>query len=587
MAMAALSGFHVVISKKQQLVAGWKNCSDFQETVVGLGRGSDASGGHYGRQILCRAPATPAAAVISSGKKEGARNSSGKKKAGLPKEGASKGGSSRGEPVMAFRDQVAVCALASAMLERFSSTTSGVVLDDAVTFTSLGRELSPAGDSASSSVRSRLESQWTKFLLDRTEVDPESRLLSSLREGKEEDISVEDENAALASSSSSQQQLGDKKVVSSGRPKARLRRLDARRKRMSSAAERPPADAFTIFPRKRADGKSDHKKVEMVQGYVSTYMREITKIDRLTADEEVMLSKIIRVGYLMKEERKKLEKQVGHELSKQQWAEHLHMTVAELDAKLHEAELARDRMVMANLRLVVSVVKQYSCEGLEVADLIQEGSIGLLKGVEKFDHTRGYKLSTYVHWWIRQGVTRAIADHSRTVRLPVHVHDALGRIRRAKARMLVDGESVTVESLSELLNLTSSQIMTALKVPKKPKSLDMQVGLQRNFLKGDSETFHSLVADQHTENQPWIMVERAQLKGDVERILNTHLGSREREIIKMHFGVDTPDGYPMSLENISHRYGISRERVRQLERAAKQKLQTTQNGLEKYCCMFI
>ncbi|KAL3678796.1 hypothetical protein R1sor_021752 [Riccia sorocarpa] len=122
-------------------------------------------------------------------------------------------------------------------------------------------------------------------------------------------------------------------------------------------------------------------------------------------------------------------------------------------------------------------------------------------------------------------------------------------------------------------------------VPKKLKSLDMQAGHHKSVLTGDTETFHSLVADQEAENQPWAVVEKAHMKVDVDKMLNTQLGSREREIIKMHYGVDSADGYPMSLETISHRYGVSRERVRQLERAAKRKLQVTNQGVDKYCQM--
>ncbi|BBN17499.1 protein MpSIG1 [Marchantia polymorpha subsp. ruderalis] len=574
MAMAGVAGFQVVIHKKQLFSTAWK--LDVQERLWGRGGKCDGNV-HYSRQLGPRA--------ASSAIKAGAEGSNGSKKA-ASKKGSSKAG--RGEPVMAFRDQVAVCALASATLDRaaVSSPPRGsIVLDEGARVAAPGRELSPAGDAATSLERSRLESQWSLFLSDAVD-RPLPNLEGMGEDFGEEVVDVQEEDSANGLSDG----LKAVKVISSGRPSARLRRLEARQRRLSGVEKPSPMEAFMIHPLRKTESSSKAdkaKKPEGVQDYLSTYLRDITKIDRLTAEEEIMLSKKIRTGYILKEERKKFERALGHPITKDQWAGHMHMAVGDLDAQLHEAELARDRMVMANLRLVVSVVKQYNCEGLEVPDLIQEGSIGLLKGVEKFDHTRGYKLSTYVHWWIRQGVTRAIADHSRTVRLPVHVHDTLGRIRRTRARMLQDGAPATVQTLSKALNLSDNQVKNALKVPKKLKSLDMQVGHQKSVLTGDTETFHSLVADQDSENHPWAVVEKAHMKEDVDKMLNTQLGSREREIIKMHYGVDSVDGYPMSLESISHRYGVSRERVRQLERAAKRKLQTTNQGLDKYCCMSI
>ncbi|KAL3678791.1 hypothetical protein R1sor_021747 [Riccia sorocarpa] len=577
--MAAVAGFQVVIHKKQ-LSSAWK--LDIQERV--LGRGSDRNL-RYSRQLSPRA-----ASSVVVGANEG---SSGHKKAAT-KKGSSKAG--RGEPVMAFRDQIAVCSLASATLDRIAVTSAppgSVLLDDEGETGIQDRERSPAGDAATSLERSRLESQWALYVSDAL-----GRNVPNLDSDRQEDGrtqtnvyssgKVKSKPGAKAAAKVVSAGVQTVKAIKSGRPSARLRRLEARKRRLTDTQLPSPMEDFLLHAPRKSDSlsKADKiKKADSVQDYLSTYLREISKVDRLTSEEEIMLSKKIRMGTVLKEEKQKFERALGHEITKDQWAAHMSMAVGDLDAKLHEAELARDRMVMANLRLVVSVVKQYTCDGLEISDLIQEGSIGLLKGVEKFDHTRGYKLSTYVHWWIRQGVTRAIADHSRTVRLPVHVHDTLGRIRRTKARMLQDGSPPTVQSLSEALNISDNQVKNALKVPKKLKSLDMQVGHHKSVLTGDTETFHSLVADQEAENQPWAVVEKAHMKVDVDKMLNTQLGSREREIIKMHYGVDSADGYPMSLETISHRYGVSRERVRQLERAAKRKLQVTNQGLDKYCQM--
>jgi len=167
--------------------------------------------------------------------------------------------------------------------------------------------------------------------------------------------------------------------------------------------------------------------------------------------------------------------------------------------------------------------------------------------------------------------------------VPVHVHDTLGRIRKAKSRLLSEGSSASVQEISEATSLSGTKVKNTLKVTKKLVSLDMEIG--RNSLQsGDGETLHSLVADRDTENQPWNVVERTLMREDIDKLLTSQLGPRERDIVRLHYGVGRQDGYPMSLETISHRYGVSRERVRQLETAAMRKLQISsrEQGLDRY-----
>ncbi|CAK9199121.1 unnamed protein product [Sphagnum troendelagicum] len=389
----------------------------------------------------------------------------------------------------------------------------------------------------------------------------------------------------LLSSSEASLSVKEPAVVSSGSPSARSRRLEARKQRLATSGPPTPPEVLMIWPLKKYEkgGRVKHVKPEALQDYLTTYMRDITKIDMLTRNEEIVLSKKMQIGLKLRDSQKRLAVELGYEPSKKEWAEYLHMPIGELVRKLEEAEFARDKMVMANLRLVVSVAKRYHSYGLEMADLIQEGSIGLLRGVEKFDHTRGYKLSTYVHWWIRQGVTRAIADHSRTVRVPVHVHDTLGRIRKAKSKLLAEGSRASIQDLSEATSLSGTKVKNALKVTKKLLSLDMEMG-HNTLQRGDGETLHGLVGDQDGRSQPWKVVEKMMMKVDVDRLLNSELGPRERDIVRLHYGVGCQDGNPMSLESISHRYGVSRERVRQLETAAMRKLQiaSREHGLDCY-----
>jgi RNA polymerase primary sigma factor len=437
--------------------------------------------------------------------------------------------------------------------------------------------------------QSLLEAQWALTLEELLREEKVNELKVSRKaggKGKVKEVQRKDEvDAAEETCIESTSSTTTEEVVKSGRPSARIRRLEARQKRVAAAGKPTNPEVLMIHPLKKYQKGERAKPVksEGVQDYLTTFLREITKIDLLTKQEEIVLSKKLRIGLNLIEERKKLATELGYEPTKEEWAPYLNMSIGELVRKLGEAEWARDKMVMANLRLVVSVAKQYHSYGLEMADLIQEGSIGLLRGVEKFDHTRGFKLSTYVHWWIRQGVTRAIADHSRTVRLPVHVHDTLGRIRKAKSLLLSEGFSASVQEISKATSLTGTKIKNTLQVTKKLVSLDMEIG--RNTLQnGDGETLHSLVADRDTENQPWTIVERMLMKEDVDKLLTSQLGPRERDIVRLHYGVGRQDGSVMSLESISHRYGVSRERVRQLETAAMRKLQikSREQGLDRY-----
>ncbi|XP_024021052.1 RNA polymerase sigma factor sigA [Morus notabilis] len=297
------------------------------------------------------------------------------------------------------------------------------------------------------------------------------------------------------------------------------------------------------------------------------YLKGVVGADLLTHAEVVRLSKKIKIGLSLEDHKSRLRERLGCEPSDKQLATSLRISRAELHSKMIESSLAREKLAMSNVRLVMSIAQRYDNMGAEMADLVQGGLIGLLRGIEKFDSSKGFKISTYVYWWIRQGVSRALVENSRTLRLPTHLHERLSSIRNAKIRLQEKGITPSIDRIAECLNMSKKKVRNATEAISKVFSLDREAFPSLNGLPG--ETHHSYIADNCSENIPWHGVDEWALKEEVNKLINTTLGERETDIIRLYYGLDNEC---LTWEDISKRIGLSRERVRQVGLVALEKL---------------
>ncbi len=305
---------------------------------------------------------------------------------------------------------------------------------------------------------------------------------------------------------------------------------------------------------------------------VKAYLREIGRVPLLTHEQEILYGKQVQRLVQLQTTRTVLTDEFGAEPSVEQWADRLNLPVAELEKIAVEGKRARQRMVKANLRLVVSVAKKYLKRNLDFLDLIQEGTIGLHRAVEKFDPTKGYRFSTYAYWWIRQAITRAIAEQSRTIRLPIHVTEKLNKIKKTQRQLTQSlGRAATIDELAQELDLQPKQVREYLDRARRPLSLDLRIGDNEDTELGD------LLEDSGPSPEDYVA--HSTLRSDLEAIM-VSLSPQQREVLSLRFGLT--GGKSMTLAKIGDRLNVSRERVRQIQQEAIKKLRKHRSELIEY-----
>jgi RNA polymerase nonessential primary-like sigma factor len=312
---------------------------------------------------------------------------------------------------------------------------------------------------------------------------------------------------------------------------------------------------------------------------VRSYLRDIGRVPLLSHEQEITLGRQVQELVALEELEQELAmRSGGGKPDSEQLATAAGLTPQQLRKRLRSGQRAKERMVAANLRLVVSVAKKYTKRNMELLDLIQEGTIGLVRGVEKFDPTRGYKFSTYAYWWIRQGITRAIAEKSRTIRLPIHITETLNKLKKGQRELSQElGRTPTVTELAEYVELPEEEVKDLLCRARQPVSLETKVG------DGDDTELLDLLASEGS--QPEELVDGECLRGDMRALLE-QLPELQGRVLKMRYGIpcaDVPEpDEPMSLTGIGRILGMSRDRVRNLERDGLANLRRLSQNVQAY-----
>ena len=327
-----------------------------------------------------------------------------------------------------------------------------------------------------------------------------------------------------------------------------------------------PATAAATKPASAA------RSVSVDVDLVRSYLRDIGRVPLLTHEQEITLGRQVQELMDLETLEQEIESRDGGRPSQDALAKASGMSAMQLKRKLQHGRRAKERMVAANLRLVVSVAKKYTKRNMELLDLIQEGTIGLVRGVEKFDPTRGYKFSTYAYWWIRQGITRAIAEKSRTIRLPIHITEMLNKLKKGQRELSQDlGRTPTVTELAEFVELPEEEVKDLMCRARQPVSLEMKVGDG-----DDTELLELLAGDGELPSE---QVEGECLKGDLRDLLE-QLPELQRKVLRLRYGMDGED--PMSLTGIAKTLKMSRDRTRRLEREGLEMLRNGDSQLEAY-----
>jgi len=305
---------------------------------------------------------------------------------------------------------------------------------------------------------------------------------------------------------------------------------------------------------------------------VRSYLRDIGRVPLLSHEQEITLGRQVQELMALEAIEAELEARIGARPCQRELAAAADMDPVVLRRRLHAGRRAKERMVAANLRLVVSVAKKYTKRNMELLDLIQEGTIGLVRGVENFDPTRGYKFSTYAYWWIRQGITRAIAEKSRTIRLPIHITETLNKLKKGQRELSQElGRTPTLSELAVAVELPEEEVKDLLCRARQPVSLETKVG------DGEDTELLDLLAGEGV--LPGEMVDGECLKGDLRALLE-QLPELQGRVLKMRYGIET--GEPMSLTLIAKTLGMSRDKTRNLERRALDGIRNHSRDLQGY-----
>ena len=300
--------------------------------------------------------------------------------------------------------------------------------------------------------------------------------------------------------------------------------------------------------------RTDNSTVMLTGDPVRMYLKEIGKVDLLTASEEVHLAMKIEAGTKATQQLEAAENG-DIELSRAEQRRLMRIEQVGLEAK--------QALISANLRLTVSIAKRYVGRGMLFLDLIQEGNLGLIRAVEKFDYTKGFKFSTYATWWIRQAITRAIADQARTIRIPVHMVETINKLVRVQRQLLQDlGREPTVEEIAAEMGISADRVREIQKISQEPVSLETPIGEEEDSQLGDFIEDSMAVAPPDAASD-------SMLREQLEQVLDG-LADRERKVIKFRFGLE--DGHPRTLEEVGREFGVTRERIRQIESKTLAKL---------------